>query len=148
MKRKLFFLAGGAVLLTAMFLALPGFVNQDPIKNSPSTPNSVPPTTYIQIYCSACTTSDYATILWKGWTSDCEGYTPDWIDEGTFYFNSSHTITHYLNCELYKLLANIHVYKSGAECTYSYYGTTEGDPCADTVYLSLNISYPWECPER
>jgi len=97
MKKRLLFLAGGALLLAVSGLTMFGFVNQEGIEGSLPTENSAPPQTCISIYCPDCTTSDYATIVWKGWTSDCQGYTPDWVNDGTFYFNSSGSITHYLS---------------------------------------------------
>jgi len=151
MKKKILLFIGGLAVMLAISVTVFGFLNQSSVASPAPVANPEANFSNIYIHCSSLGTNDYATIRWKGYTTDCQGYTPDWVDEGTFYFNASGEISKFVDYQLGELTAQIVVYKAGyPDCPY-YAQQTSGyhSPCNTTmVSVSFNIGYPWECPEE
>ena len=150
MKKKLFILLFGTVLIMVLGVVLSSSINQAPI--------AIPNANYstISINCSGLEVGDYANIEWRGYTTDCEGYNSDWCsDEGTQYFDSNGHLTMNLigGYSLGYLEARIWITEIGAECVYHEYKDVgyhvPDDPCNTcTVSLVFNIPYPYYCPEQ
>jgi hypothetical protein len=149
MKKKATILVGSTIVLVTILLTILGFSVKEEATPTPSANYST-----VYINCDVCGTSDYATIEWKGYMTDCLGYTPDWVDEGTYYFDSNGQIAHQLigpyQCGY--LDVQIVITKVGADCTY-YERKDEGyhyPPSCNTslVNVTFDIEEAWDCPDR
>ena len=119
MKKTRLLIVGGSVTIISLFILLVTIK-----KDSFAVPAPIPAPNYssITIDCDELGTSDYVSIEYMGYTSDCEGYTPEWCgDEGTLYFDSNGHV------EIASLIGGysfgyfgvkIVVTKVGANCTY------------------------------
>ena len=149
MKRKFMLVIIGIGFLSTACLIMFGFVWPTYANSAPNL-SPEPENSKINIHCSACGTSDYATVMYKCYTSDCEGYSPDWIELGSFYFNSSGNISIPLAYQCGYILASFIIYKENTEC--DYYGMENAGyhvPCnPNVINLNVDVDYPWPCPYR